>query len=163
MTVTSRVSFRSSPTPFNAGQLSALYRLADLMIPASADKRMPSASSLGLFDDLSDLPPATVSLFRAALDRLIGLAQQQHQARFEALNDSEAMVLVSEIKAADRRFFHEFQLQTAARYLRDDAVLPLIGLRPEPLWPKGNQVEPGDWSLLDVVRKRAPIYRNPPD
>jgi hypothetical protein len=34
-----------------------------------------------------------------------------------------------------------------------------LGLEPRPPFPKGHVVEQGDWSLLDPVRARPPMYR----
>ena len=44
-------------------------------------------------------------------------------------------------------------------YYRDDRVMLSLGLEPRPPFPKGHVVEQGDWSLLDPVRKRPPMYR----
>jgi hypothetical protein len=44
-------------------------------------------------------------------------------------------------------------------YYRDDRVMRSLGLEPRPPFPKGHVVEQGDWSLLDPVRARAPMYR----
>jgi hypothetical protein len=44
-------------------------------------------------------------------------------------------------------------------YYRDDRVMRSLGQEPRPPFPKGHVVEQGDWSLLDPVRARPPIYR----
>ena len=44
-------------------------------------------------------------------------------------------------------------------YYRDDRVMGSLGLEPRPPFPRGHVVEQGDWSLLDLVRKRVPMYR----
>ncbi len=45
-------------------------------------------------------------------------------------------------------------------YYRDDRVMHSLGLEPRPPFPKGHVVEQGDWSLLDPVRARPPMYRS---
>jgi hypothetical protein len=35
----------------------------------------------------------------------------------------------------------------------------LLGLEARPMWPKGNLVAEGDWSLLDVVKQREKFFR----
>jgi hypothetical protein len=35
-----------------------------------------------------------------------------------------------------------------------------LGMEPRPPFPTGHEVEQGDWSLLDPVRKRAKFYRD---
>ena len=44
-------------------------------------------------------------------------------------------------------------------YYRDDRVMLSLGLEPRPPFPKGHEIEQGDWSLLDPVRRRAPFWR----
>jgi hypothetical protein len=44
-------------------------------------------------------------------------------------------------------------------YYRDDRVMRSLGQDPRSPFPKGHEVEQGDWSLLDPVKKRAPIWR----
>ena len=44
-------------------------------------------------------------------------------------------------------------------YYRDDRVMRSLGQEPRSPFPKGHVVEQGDWSLLDPVRKRAPMWR----
>jgi hypothetical protein len=45
-------------------------------------------------------------------------------------------------------------------YYRDDRVMRSLGMEPRPLFPKGFEVEQGDWSLLDPVRARPTLYRD---
>jgi hypothetical protein len=44
-------------------------------------------------------------------------------------------------------------------YYRDDRVVRSLGLEPRPPYPKGHVLEQGDWSLLDPVRARPPMWR----
>ena len=44
-------------------------------------------------------------------------------------------------------------------YYRDDRVMVSLGLEPRPPFPKGHEIEQGDWSLLDPVRARKPFWR----
>jgi len=44
-------------------------------------------------------------------------------------------------------------------YYRDDRVVRSLGLEPRPPYPKGHELEQGDWSLLDPVRARPPMWR----
>jgi hypothetical protein len=44
-------------------------------------------------------------------------------------------------------------------YYCDDRVMRSLGQEPRPPFPKGHVVEQGDWSLLDPVRARPPMYR----
>jgi hypothetical protein len=44
-------------------------------------------------------------------------------------------------------------------YYRDDRVMQSLGQEPRSPFPKGHVVEQGDYSLLDPVRARPPIWR----
>jgi choline dehydrogenase-like flavoprotein len=44
-------------------------------------------------------------------------------------------------------------------YYRDDRVVRSLRLEPRPPYPKGHVLEDGDWSLLDPVRARPPLWR----
>jgi len=47
-------------------------------------------------------------------------------------------------------------------YYRDDRVLHSLGLELRPPFPKGYGLEQGDWSLLEPVKARAPMWRRVP-
>ena len=46
-------------------------------------------------------------------------------------------------------------------YYRDDRVVRSLGLEARPPYPKGHVLKEGDWSLLDPVRARTPMWRRP--
>jgi hypothetical protein len=48
-------------------------------------------------------------------------------------------------------------------YYRGNRVMCAMGLEPPPPFPKGNVLEQGDWSLLDVVRGRPRMCRDVDD
>ena len=45
-------------------------------------------------------------------------------------------------------------------YYRDDRVLLALKLEARAPFPKGYDLEQGDWSLLDAVRDRPPLWRD---
>jgi hypothetical protein len=49
---------------------------------------------------------------------------------------------------------------TVGCYYRGDRRLTSIGMEPRPPFPRGFEIEEGDWSLLDPVRARGPVYRD---
>ncbi len=147
--------------PLNDTQRATLSAMCDLMIPASADGKMPAASLLGIYDDISDLTEAEVTALSDGLSQIEAVAQRSHNDSFSALAPDDAQALFDGLRSELRRFTGIFTVQTAARYYSHDQVMPLIGLEARPPWPKGNVVDQGDWSLLDPVRKRAPMYREP--
>jgi Gluconate 2-dehydrogenase subunit 3 len=145
--------------PLNSAQMATLNVLIDLFIPASSDGRMPSARSLHLYADLSDLSAKDRQVFEQALSDIDARAIELHGSNFAQLSTKDAQSLVEKLRAEASPFIQIFMTQTAGRYLAHDTVMPLLGLEVRPPWPTGNQVIEGDWSLIDVVRKRPKFYR----
>lgn len=145
--------------PFNDAQLAVLNALMDQLIPASRDGRMPAARSLSLFADIATMPAKDRALFEEGLADLDRRSIDAHGVGFAALGIAEARALVNVLRAAASPFIQSFMTQTVGRYLAHDVVMPLIGLEARPNWPKGHVVAQGDWSLIDVVRRRPKIYR----
>jgi hypothetical protein len=48
-------------------------------------------------------------------------------------------------------------------YYRDERVIRSLGLEPGAPFPKGHRVQQGDWSLLEAVRNRPPMWRDVDD
>ncbi len=143
----------------DATERATLDALQDLMIPASRDGRMPSAKSLGLYSDSAGLTPEDMQVFAGGLAQIEARALAAHGAPFAQLPAAAAMTIVEEMRAQRSEFIQTFMLLTTARYLQNAAVMPLIGLEARPNWPEGHVVAEGDWSLIEVVRKRPKIYR----
>jgi len=47
-------------------------------------------------------------------------------------------------------------------YYRDDRVMRSLDLETRPPFPRGFELEQGDWSLLDKVRARPKLWREVP-
>ncbi len=144
---------------FSAARRITLDALTNLMIPASRDGKMPAAAGLGLYDDSSALPAPVREHFERGLDALAAGARSAHGRGFAELAAADAHALVDRLREADPAFVAAFTLHTTARYLQHDEVMRALGLEPRPNWPQGFQVPDGDWSLLEPVRRRGPIWR----
>jgi len=150
--------------PWTAEQHATLNALLDMMIPASADGRMPAASSLGLFDDAGGFTKDAQSktdhaALVAGLDEIDAAAKSQFGEGLAKLGAEQAHGLVDERRASSAPFFDFLTQHTVARYYEHARVLTALGVEPTAPWPKGHSVEDGDWSLLDGVRGRAALYR----
>ena len=53
--------------------------------------------------------------------------------------------------------FHSY-----AAYYQHGSVVSALGLEPRAPFPGGYEVEPDDLTLLDPVRQRPKLYRDPP-
>ena len=159
MSIDTTATNPNGAAPFNVDQQAVLDRLVDLLIPASTDGRMPAASSLNLYGTSAGLGVRDRAVLESGLTAIQAHALARHGVPAAALTDADAMALVDAMRLENPAFVQAFMVQTVGRYLKHEHVLPLIGLPARPHWPQGHVVEEGDWSLIDVVRRRPKIYR----
>lgn len=155
----------ASPSPgsaLTAAQHSTLDAVLNLIVPASADGRMPAAAEVGvpayLYAEAADALP----VLREELDELERRAQARFERGFVALAQGERHSLVEELRAQAPAFMHRLAMEALACYYQHDRVIEGLGLEARPPYPKGYQVVQGDLSLLDPVRARGKIYRDAP-
>jgi len=145
-----------------AAQLAALDAVLNLIVPPSADARMPGAAEVGvpayLCAEAADALPA----LREELDELERRARTRFARGFAALEQGERKDLVEELRAQTPAFMNRLAMETLACYYQHDRVLEGLGVEARPPYPKGYQVVAGDLSLLDPVRARGKIYRDAP-
>lgn len=135
-----------------ADEIRELGRLAALMIPADAALGMPAADAPAILADLVKTLGRDLPLVREAVATL---APQLAGLDLEA---SER--LINAWFAQGGATAATLGRVVAAAYYRDDRVLRAIGHEARAPFPKGYEVEAGDWSLLDPVRRRAPFWRD---
>jgi hypothetical protein len=133
-----------------------LCRVVGFMIPESPDYCVPGADDPVIFADIVNSLDRDTKDVRKALAAL----RDSIGGDFAALDDTEAETAV--VVLLGRR---ETEIVTLGRvvlqcYYRDERVLRSLGLDPAPPFPRGHSVEQGDWSLLDPVRGRAPMWRD---
>jgi hypothetical protein len=143
----------------SGAELLDLRRLVGVMIPSSTDYRVPGANDGAIFADIVRSLGRDQSAVRKALDMLREMAGGDFAAIDEAEAEATAMALLRregpEVTALGRAV-----LQC---YYRDERVISSLGLEPGPPFPKGHIVQQGDWSLLDAVRNRPPMWRDVDD
>jgi hypothetical protein len=144
--------------PLTADQQRSLRCLADMMIPASAKYRIPGAGDDAIFADILQSFGQDAHHVRDVLQRLDLLSGGVFADLPPARRDSVAKRLQEQGGAA---------LMMLSRiivfcYYRDDRVMRSLDMELRPPFPKGFEVEQGDWSVLDPVRRRAPFYRKVP-
>lgn len=139
-----------------AAEITALRCVAGMMIPASAEHGVPGADDDAIFADIVESVGADAALVKQALGRLdadgvfADLDPARRQAAAAGLRDAGGAPL-----AALTRVIVQC-------YYRDSRVMHSLGMAVRPPFPKGYEVEQGDWSLLDPVRARAAFYRRSP-
>jgi len=129
-----------------------------MMIPASAEYGVPSAGDDAIFVDILrsfGRDAEHVLTVLRTLDQLAGgVFANLEPARREA-----AAARLHESASQSQLYLERIILQC---YYRDDRVMRSLGLEVRPPYPKGFEVEQGDWSLLDPVRARPKLFREVP-
>jgi hypothetical protein len=150
----------SDDTALSPDQKLALAGVLDEIIPPSRDRRLPGAGQLGLADALArnaELRPLLASGL-AALDEI---ARARGAAGFAELASGERREALEGVATRAPGFLPILVVQTFVGYYRDGLVRGALGLENRPPFPRGYEVEPTDFSILDPVRRRDPIYRKP--
>ena len=145
----------SVDSPLTPTQCDDLRAIASVMIPASAEFDVPGANDPAIQADILATLGRDANLVQEALDVLAQLAGQPLASLDQARREAVALELRAKGGAAVATLTRAI-LQC---YYRDDRVVRSLGLEPRPPYPKGHELEDGDWSLLDPVRARPPMWR----
>ena len=137
------------------GQARDLRCLAAAIIPASAAYGVPGADDETIFADILASLGRDRDDVRTALDGLATLSGGSFADLAAARRAEVAATLCAEGGGPLAALVRVVLLC----YYRDNRVMRSLGQEPRPPFPKGHVVEQGDWSLLEPVRARPPIYR----
>jgi hypothetical protein len=145
----------STDSLLTPAQRDDLRAIAAEMIPASDEFDVPGADDPAIQADIVATLGRDTEAVREALDELARLAGRPLASLDPARREAVALELRTKGGAA---------VATLTRvvlqcYYRDDRVVRSLGLEPRPPYPKGHVLEDGDWSLLDPVRARPPMWR----
>lgn len=145
-----------------AAQRASLDLVLNLIIPPSADARMPGGSEVGLPAYLAAEAPAVLPVLCRELDELEQRSRERFARGFAELEGDERKSLVDALRAQDASFMSGLVHELLACYYQHDRVLEGLGLEARPPFPKGYQVAQGDLRLLAPVRARGKMYRDAP-
>ena len=145
-----------------AEEINTLRILVDMIIPASEDFALPSASDPRIFADLLNTAQAHRDKVQDALSSLDAVAYEEAGCNFCASYDTKRIVILelfrrTYVKAADL-----LATLTVQCYYRDSRVMRSLNMESRAPHPIGFEVNRGNWSLLDPVRNRTPSFRNLP-
>jgi hypothetical protein len=141
-----------------ADETRSLRCVAGMMIPASDAHAVPGADDEAIFADIVESIGRDAALVKRALQMLdasaggvfADAAPMRRAAAADALQAKGGVALTALTRVV------------AQCYYRDERVMRSLGMEVRAPFPKGFEVEQGDWSLLDPVRARAPFYRRAP-
>jgi hypothetical protein len=145
----------SADSPLTQAQRDDLRTIAGMIIPASAEFDVPGADDSEIQTDIVATLGRDAGLLREALDELARLAGSP----LAGLDPDRREVVVMELRAKGGAAVATLTRVVLQCYYRDDRVVRSLGLEPRPPYPRGHVLEGGDWSLLDPVRVRPPMWR----
>jgi hypothetical protein len=136
-------------------QIDDLRVIAGLMIPASDEFDVPGADDPLIQADILATLGRDAAVVGEALDILARIAGRS----LAGLDPVQREAAVMELRAQGGPAVATLTRIVLQCYYRDDRVVRSLGLEPRPPYPKGHVLEEGDWSLLDPVRRRPPMWR----
>jgi hypothetical protein len=142
--------------PLSAAELRDLGDIAGTMIPADAALGVPGADDPAILDDIVKSIGRDLPLVREAL---AALAQKAGGA-FAAMGRDKRETLINDYYKARGAAAVALGRAILGAYYRDDRVLLSLKHEARAPFPKGYTLEQGDWSLLDAVRHRPPLWRD---
>jgi hypothetical protein len=145
----------SADTHLTPAQRDDLRVIAAVMIPASAEYDVPGADDPTIQADIVATLGRDADLVRQALDQLARLAGQPAAG----LDPVRLEAVALDLRAQGGPAVATLTRVVLQCYYRDDRVVRALGLEPRPPYPRGHVLEEGDWSLLDPVRARPPMWR----
>ena len=141
--------------PLTATETCDLRAFAGTMIPASERYGAPGADDEAIFADIVKSLGRDREDIGLALKRLAILAG----GAFSDLPADRRLAVANDLRAEGGVPLAALTRVILLCYYRDDRVMLSLGLELRAPFPKGHEVEQGDWSLLDPVRTRAPFWR----
>lgn len=148
---------RTEPGPaLSAAERRQLSDVAGVMLPRSAEFGMPGADDPLIQADIVRSVGRELARLRQALAALSGMAG----GTFASLDLDKREAIINEYFRSGGAAATSLARLVLVAYYRDDRVLLALGHEPRAPFPKGHEVEQGDWSLLDAVRRRAPFWRD---
>jgi len=136
----------------------SLRCVAGMMIPDRIVHGVPGADDDAIFADILDSIGLDTILVKQALQRLDALAD----GVFADLGPARRQAAAAALRAAGGKTLMALTTVIAQCYYRDERVMRSLAMEVRPPFPKGFEVEQGDWSLLDPVRARAAFFRRAP-
>lgn len=133
----------------------ALVAVAGHMIPASAEYGVPGADDPAIIDDIASSLDRDGGTVQTALAILLRMTEGKPQDLVAPLGAG----IIARFRAEHRDLGGVLEMTVARSYYADDRVLRSLALETRPPFPKGYDLERGDWSMLDPVRARGRIYK----
>ncbi len=137
-------------------ELRDFRRLAGIMVPASAEYGVPGADDEAIFADIV----RSLGRDRGAVREALAMLREIAGDDFIGLDDTRAEATAMTLLGREGPVITALGRAVLQCYYRDDRVFGSLGLEPRPPYPRGRELERGDWSLLGAVRGRPRMWRD---
>ena len=155
----------SAPRPWSPAEGRLLLGLLNLLVPASADGRIPAAGTHGVADFLARkaaADPGLATLFCRSLALADSIAHSRG-ASFDALDAAGRLAVVETLEREAPDAFAALLRHAYMGYYSRADIRGLLGLSARPTQPDGYAVPEDDpdelAELLAPVRKRGSCFR----
>jgi hypothetical protein len=132
--------------------------LLDELIPAR-NESLPGAGSLGIGDGVEAKLGEALPLVASGLAALDEKAKGMGHSRFVGLPLNERASVVGEVAEAVPGLIEVLMYHAYGLYYANPRVVVALGMKADPPYPGGYELEQGDLGLLDSVRQRGEFYR----
>jgi hypothetical protein len=140
----------------SAAEVRDLGDIAGTMIPADATLGVPGADDPAILDDIAKSIGRDLPRVREALAEIAA----RSNGAFAAMDRERREALINDYYATGAPPIVTLGRLILGAYYRDDRVLLALKQEARAPFPKGYTLEQGDWTLLDTVRKRPPLWRD---
>jgi hypothetical protein len=145
----------SAENALSSPQRDDLRTIAAMIIPASTEYAVPGADDAAIQADIVKTMGRDTEAVRVALDHIGRLAGKP----LADLDPGRRDAVAKEFRASGGAAAATLVRVVLQCYYRDDRVLRSLGLELRAPFPKGYELEQGDWSLLDPVKAKPPSLR----
>ena len=149
---------------FVDGQLPLVNSMLERIVPPDeGGGKMPGAGELGVADFVDRVVGESAELkrlFTRGLAQIEIASQTQHSKDFVDLSSQQKDTVLKNVETQEPEFFRALVRQTYNGYYTNARVIELLGLEGRPPQPRGYELEQGDFSLIENVKKRGQAYRD---
>jgi hypothetical protein len=144
----------ATDSPFTQDELRVLRALAGMVVPESEEFDVPGADDELIYADIVASAKSNEATVLSGIQFALAVEQELAGTLGDTLKEDAIARLENQDELAP---VVSVILQC---YYRDDRVMESLGMEARPPFPKGFQVEQGDWSMLDAVQQRGKIWRD---
>ena len=141
-------------------QRALLTSVLDRLIPPSGE--LPGAGELGVAGYIDRVTAGSVDLRKpilGALQQIEAAAGRSHASSFTDLSGERQDAVLRRVESSEPESFETLLQQAYNGYYSSPKVIEGLGLEARPPQPLGYELEPGDLSALESVRRRGRAYR----